>query len=274
MGHSLTEQGSRNLLLAALPRQDFDMISRHLEFVPLQIKRVIYDPDKVIEHVYFPESGMVSLLAVMLDGTVVETASTGRDGMVGLPLFHGTDRYPEQAVVQQPGSAVRMTAAAFRECLAQSKALETLLHSYAACVFLLAAQSIACVSKHNTERRFARWLLHAADQSGTEQLALTHVFAAQMLGVRRSSVTVAAGALREKGLVSYTRKHINIVDRDGLENAACECYGIIKSTYDRLLLGTSSESPNAKVPSSRGGMSILQPPHPEDPDRDPVTRLS
>jgi CRP-like cAMP-binding protein len=275
MGQSATAtRTSANLLLAALPPRDFEIVSRHLEQAPLQLKRVIYDPDQVIEHVYFPESGMVSLLGVLTDGTAVETASTGREGMVGMPIFHRTDRIAEQAVVQLPGSALRMTAEALRECLTESKPLEDLLHRYAASIFMLAAQSIACMSKHDTQRRLARWLLHASDQSGTARLELTHIFAAQMLGVRRSSVTVAAGALRAKGLITYTRRHLIIVDKPKLEQASCECYHIIRSTYDRLLFGKTSENPNARVKASRDGMTILNAPHPEDAARDPVTRMS
>jgi CRP-like cAMP-binding protein len=264
MGPVVSAAGARNLILASLPARDAALVEPHLEAVTLDLKRVLYDPDQPIEHVYFPDAGMVSLLAVMLDGTGVEIASTGYEGMVGMPVFHGTDRIAEQAVVQLPGSARRMTSAAFRECVKESDALSRAVARYAACVFMFAAQSGACTSKHLTERRLARWLLHAADQSGSERLALTHLFAAQMLSVRRSSVTVAAGSLRSKGLISYSRRHIDISDRPGLEVAACECYGIIRSTYERLLHGNARANPNAGVRASHDGLTVLTEPHADD----------
>lgn len=261
MGPAAASALGSNLMLGRLPQRDREMIAGHLEPFSLQIKRVIYDPDTVIEHVYFPQSGMVSLLAVFTDGTGVETSSIGREGIVGLPLFHRVNRVAEQAVVQLPGRAFRMTAEAFGDCVAKSPALRDALHRYSMCLFMLAAQSVACMSKHMMAKRLARWLLHAADQSGTESLLLTHVFASQMLGVRRASVTVAANVLRKKGLINYTRKRVVITSRAGLEEFACECYQIIRSTYDRLLFGAESANPAAGVESSRDGITLLRGPH-------------
>jgi CRP-like cAMP-binding protein len=224
------------------------------------LKRVLYDPEQVIDHVYFPDSGMVSMLAVLLDGSGVETASTGRDGMVGMPVFHGTDRIAQQAVVQLPGDARRMTADQFQDCRAECPELDRLLHRYAVSAYMLATQSIACMSKHLIQRRLARWLLHSSDQSGTERLELTQLFVAQMLGVRRSSVTVAAGKLRAAKLIQYTRNYVRIMDREGLENAACECYGIIRATQERVVLGRNVMSPNAALQVSRDGISLVTAP--------------
>jgi hypothetical protein len=140
---------------------------------------------------------------------------------------------------------------------------EEALHHFSVCLYVFAAQSNVCMCKHSVPRRLARWLLHASDQSGTESLQLSHLYIAQMLGVRRSSVTVAAGALRKKKLITYSRNHVLIVDRAGLEAAACECYRVIRSTYDRLVLGAITESPNAQVESSRDGMSVITAPIPE-----------
>lgn len=221
--------------------------------------RVLYDPEQPIEHVYFPDSGMVSVLAVLSDGSGVETSSTGRDGMVGMPVFHGTDRIAQQAVVQLPGKARRMTADEFLLCRAQCAEMERLLHRYAVSAFMLAAQSVACLSKHLIQQRLARWLLHSSDQCGSERLELTQLFMSQMLGVRRSSVTVAAGKLRAAKLIEYARKHVTILDRAGLEAAACECYGVIRSTQDRAR-GANVISPNATVQASRDGVSLVTAP--------------
>jgi CRP-like cAMP-binding protein len=259
--------GGGNFLLASLPAEDRALVARHMETVPLEPKVAIYDPDVAITHVYFPDAGLVSLLAVLADGTGVETAIVGREGMVGMPVFHRTDRVAEQAVVQLPGSAQRMTAASLRTCVDESPALRDALHHYSACVFMFAAQSVACMNKHETTRRLARWLLHAADHSGVAGLAFTHLFLSHMLGVRRSSVSVAASELRAKGLIAYTRKRIDITDRDGLAEHACECYRIVRSTYDRLIFGRASTNPLAEVESSRGGISVLGSPH---GDKDPA----
>lgn len=256
-----------NLLLAALPPADYEMVASHLHPVALEPKQALYDPEKPIDYVYFVDSGMVSLLSVLSDRTGVEAASTGRDGMVGMPVFQRADRMAGQAVVQLKGSAQRMSVDSFRACVRKSETLEKLLHLYSACLFMLAAQSIACISKHEIDRRLARWLLHAADQSGQTQLGLTHLILVQMLGVRRSTVTIAAGTLRKAGLIQYTKKHVTIVDRPGLEQASCECYHIIRSTYDRLLFGTVSHNPTADMESSRGGVSTIDAPHPEDSGR-------
>jgi CRP-like cAMP-binding protein len=243
-----------------LPAAEQEILGRYLEPFTLVAKRVIYDPEQEIEHVYFPDSGMVSLLAVLLDGSGVETASTGRDGMVGMPVFHGTDRIAQQAVVQLPGEARRMTVEQFRTCRSQCSDMNLMLDRYAVSMYMLATQSIACLSKHLIQQRLARWLLHSADQSGSDHLELTQLFMSQMLGVRRSSVTVAAGALRAAKLIQYTRKHVTILDRPALEKKACECYGVIRSTQDRVMLGKNVVSPNAALTVSRDGVSLVTAP--------------
>jgi CRP-like cAMP-binding protein len=246
-----------NLLLASLSDADRKLLAGRVEAVPLEAQQALYDPDVPITHVWFPHAGLVSMLAVLTDSTGVETAIVGREGMVGMPVFHGTDRIAEQAVVQISGNAARMTANDFRECLAQSEGLRRALHHYAASVFMFTAQSVACMGKHDVARRLARWLLHAADHAGSADLPLTHLFVAHMLGVRRSSVTVAASDLRNRGLISYTRKQMRITDRDGLAAFCCECYGIVRSTYDRLIFGADTSNPLDAVEASRDGVSVL-----------------
>jgi CRP-like cAMP-binding protein len=268
LGHPTAWVASNdNLLLASLPSTDRQIVLRHCELVTIEQGRTLYDPNEVIEHVHFPMEGVVSLLAAFTDGTGVETAIIGREGVVGMALFHGTDRIPEQAVAQLPLKALRMPRDAFHASVAESARLREALHHYAACLFVFAAQSAACASKHDTSRRLARWLLHAGDHAGVEHLDLTHLFLSHMLGVRRSSVTVAANKLRKKGILKYTRKRITIVDLDGLNDAACECYGIVRGTYDRLLFGREGENPFADVVSSRRGISTLDSPIPDKGSR-------
>lgn len=273
MGHPTAwARGNGNLLLKRLPPADLKLVSRHLEPVDLEASVVLYDPDAVIEYVYFPSAGLVSLLGVLADGTAVETAITGREGMVGMPVFHGIDRIAEQAVVQLTGKARRMSSESLRSCLAESKGLRDALHRYSASLFMFTSQSVACMSKHETTRRIARWLLHASDQSGADDIGLTHLFFSHMLGVRRSSVTVAASTLRAKGLITYTRKHMRITDRDALAAYSCECYAIVRSTYDRVLFGQTTESPLAGVEASRDGISTLRSPHPNGNGKSKRTR--
>jgi CRP-like cAMP-binding protein len=237
MGHAATAtaRGTGNFLLSSIPSGDLARMDPHLEWVNLRPTDVLYDTDSRPSHVYFLESGMASLLACY-SGKDVEMASIGREGMVGMPLFFGAGHLPEKCVIQIAGRGARMPADRFVACLEESDALRDALRRYAACLYTFAAFNAACGKKHRVTSRLARWLLHAADQSGTTKLRLTHHHAALMLGVRRSSVTVAAGTLRSKGYIAYTRSTIDVVDRVGLEGAACECYGRITGTYSRLLL--------------------------------------
>jgi CRP-like cAMP-binding protein len=264
--------GAGNLLLASLsPADRRDLTSRYVEAVAFDPRVTLYDPDTPIEHVWFPESGLVSLLGVLTDGTAVETAIIGREGMVGMPIFHETDRMAEQAVVQLPLKALRMTARNFRLCLSECPALGLALHHYAAASHMFAAQSVACMAKHAISRRLARWLLHAVDQSGMQELAFTHLFLAHMLGVRRSSVSVAASELRALGLLEYTRSHMTITNHDALAAYSCACYQIIRSTYDRIMFGVETSNPLSAVQTSRDGVSTLDAPHGErESDAEPT----
>jgi len=236
MGHPdlLAPSETGSLLLSGLSHDDFSRMKPYLEPVTLRVKEVLAERNTPLTHVYFPESGMASLLAEFGD-KAIEMASVGREGMVGMALFFGAEYLPEKIVVQIPGRALRMDAAAFAKCLPECDSLRDSLNRYAACLYAFAGHNAACGLKHRTTARLARWLLHACDQSGTTNLQLTHNYAAIMLGVRRSSVTVSAGALRTKKLVAYTRSAIEVIDREGLRDVACECYETIRGTYERLL---------------------------------------
>ena len=201
----------------------------------LHIRDSVYEPNQPIEHVYFPVQGVISLVKVMADGTSIETATVGKEGCVGLPLFLGTDRTPFKAFCQIPGAAFRLKADRFREEVGQGRALHDLLLRYTLAILTQIAQSAACNRLHSMKQRCARWLLLCHDRMRTDEFLLTHEFLSEMLGVRRASVTVAAGHLQEEGLIRYNRGRVTVVDRQGLETAACECYRIIQGEFDRLI---------------------------------------
>ncbi len=256
----------KNRILAALPQDEQDRILPALERVEMPLRTVVIDPNRPIEHVYFVEEGVVSMLGVMEDGTAVETATIGQEGMVGLPLFLGSDRTAAQAFTQVSGSAYRMEADAFRAELAHGGMLPVLLGRFTQGLLTLVGQNAACNRVHNAEQRCARWLLLTADRAGRETVDLTHLFLSQMLGVRRATVTEIAGALQARGLIDYRRGRITIVDRPGLEAASCECYRVILSEFDRLLGRGTIPSPLDAVELSEGGMSIAGAGAPEEPE--------
>lgn len=227
----------RNRLLAALPPASYARLVPALEPVALPAKQILYEQHAPITHVYFPESAVVSLVTQMDDGSAVESVIVGNDGMVGLPLFLGVPTDVCQAIVQVPDGGLRMAAAAFQAAAAQDAALRGILGRYTQVVIAQMAQSGACNRLHALEQRCARWLLETSDRVEADQFLLTQEFMATMLGVRRSSVSLAAGTLQQADLIRYRRGHITVLDRDGLENAACPCYRIIADVADRLLPG-------------------------------------
>lgn len=259
---SAAEPRTRNRLLAALPADEYARLAPHLERVTLQSKDVLFDVERPITHVYFPEALLGSVVSVMADGSAVETATVGREGMVGLPVFLGTDRTNAQALVQVPGPALRMSADALRAAVGDSPALARGLQHYTQALFTLVAQGSACNRLHAMPERCARWLLHTQDRVGGDEFPLTHQFLSQMLGVRRATVTEAMGALQERGVVDYQMGRVRVRDRAGLEAAACECYAIIVREFDRLL---GEEPPGrppppdplAGVTTAEGGRSAL-----------------
>ncbi|OWY64040.1 hypothetical protein B7486_49525 [cyanobacterium TDX16] len=171
----------------------------------------------------------------MEDGGVVEAATVGNEGMVGLPVFLEADTIPSQAIVQIPGDALRMKADAFKAWVDQSQPLQNLLKRYTQVMFNSIMQTAACNRRHEIEQRCCRWLLMTHDRVGSDNFPLTQEFLAQMLGVRRPSVSVVASILQKAGLIRYSRGKIIILDRPGLESATCECYPVIKQEFDRLL---------------------------------------
>ena len=216
-----------NALLDALPREDCDRLRGELEAVTLTAGEVLYEPGERIREVYFPNDAHVSLLIVMADRKALEVGRVGREGMVGIALALGAETSAVRVLVQNSGSALRMKASAVREAITRSLPLQRELHRYAYAKLIQARQTAACNRFHHVEGRLACWLLMTGDRVRSERIHLTHAVLAATLGIRRVGVTNAATALQRRKLISYRRGSIRILDRGGLEAAACACYGII-----------------------------------------------
>lgn len=225
----------KNRLLSALPNSEYERLLPHLEPVSLTFKQIIYAPNEPIEYVYFPNSGIISLVNLTEDGGTVEAATVGNEGMAGIPVLLGTDRMIGQAISQIVGDAVRMKADVFKREVTPGSPLHNLLLRYTQALMNLISQSVACNRLHSVEKRCCRWLLLCQDRVQSDQFPLTQEFLAQMLGVRRASVSEVAAILQRAGLIRYSRGKITICDRAGLEASSCECYRIVKEEFDRLL---------------------------------------
>lgn len=224
-----------NQLLAALPQKDQERLTSLMKKVSLEIKDVVWEPNKPIENIYFPLTGVMSILSVMDDGLAAEIATVGSEGMVGLPVFLGAQTTPVRAVTQVPGEMLRMPAQVFKEEIGNEGALTALLHRYTQAMFVQIGQSAACNRLHSIEERCARWLLMTHDRVGTDKFPMTQEFLSQMVGVRRARVNTVARIFQRAGLIRYARGTITVLDRKGLEEASCECYRVIKDEYDRLM---------------------------------------
>jgi CRP-like cAMP-binding protein len=224
-----------NQLLAALSTEKYQRLIPYLELVKLPLRQVLHEPGEKIEYVYFPTDAMISLVSIMQDGSTVEVALVGKEGMVGIPVILGGNFTITQAVVQIAGSALRMEANVLKIEFDCPGELQCLLLCYVQALFTQVSQSAACNRLHSVEERLARWLLTVQDCLQTSEFPMTQEYIAQMLGSRRSGVTVAAGTLQQAGIISYRRGKIKILNQEDLENTACECYGIIKAEASRLL---------------------------------------
>jgi len=222
-----------NLILGQLPPAEFRRIRQGLTTVSLELKQSIWKPDQPIDAVYFPETMVVSILA-LTDGASVEVGTVGNEGVVGLPVFLGATSFAGQAMVQIPGQAQRLDAEAFRQASKDGQ-LRGLLQRYTLGFLTQVSQGTACNRTHSTEQRLARWLLTVRDRVGTERFPLTQEFMSQMLGVRRATVSETAAALQERRLIEYSRGVITLRNQKGLEKLSCECYGIIREEFQRLL---------------------------------------
>lgn len=221
-----------NSLLAALPDKDYRRLLLGLETVTLTLGEVLYEPGQKISHVYFPNDSLVSLLTLADGHLALEVGLLGRDGMVGLPLVLGYDLSPVRALVQGEGIALRMAAAVFLKQFRLSPALQREMYRYTYTLMAQISQTAACNRFHVVEQRLGRWLLMTQDRVKKNQFRMTQEFLGHMLGVRRVGVTKAAQALQKRGLIIYNRGAITVLNRPGLEAAACACYGVVKDMRD------------------------------------------
>ncbi|MBL6081761.1 Crp/Fnr family transcriptional regulator [Belnapia sp. T18] len=248
MSQSTIQQSSvRNGLLAALAPADWAHLGPHLEAVELPFDQTVHAAGGPVDAVFFIETGMVSILVTLEDGSQVESGIAGPEGLLGLTLVFGDSRSLTDARVQLEGTALRIGAAALHTAMDGSPALRALLLRYALAFLGQVTQSGACNARHPIENRLARWLLTAHDRAGVDEFAMTHEFMAMMLGVNRPGVSIAAGILNRAGLIRYVRGRMTITDRPGLEAATCECYHTVRHEYARLL------GPRAAAPAASAG---------------------
>jgi CRP-like cAMP-binding protein len=224
-----------NWLLARLPKEDRVRIDRRLERVSLGTQEVLYPSDSVIRHVYFPTRGLISIVAEFENGRVVEVATVGPEGMLGISLFLDDDSAHQLAVGQIAGECLVMSAAGFEVAVAESAAFRALLRRYSNAYMSLLAHTAACNGAHRTAHRLARWLLTCQDAARSDRFAITQEYLANTLGVQRPAVSLVAEQFRAEGTISYRRGRMTVVDRRRLEQHACECYGKIRAEYDELL---------------------------------------
>jgi CRP-like cAMP-binding protein len=232
---SQPSQPSQNFLLAALPAADFERLAPDLEPVDMPLGQMLYEPGTQLRHAYFPTTSIVSLHYVTESGASAETAGVGNEGVVGVSLFMGGDTTPSSAVVQTAGHAYRLERRVLLQEFNQAGALQRLLLRYTQALMTQMAQSAVCNRHHTVEQQLCRWLLLTMDRIPARELVMTQELVASMLGVRRESVTEAAGHLQSAGYIRYRRGHIGVLDRAGLERHACECYGVVKKELNRLL---------------------------------------
>ena len=228
-----------NRILSALVRSEYERLTPHLEYVTLSAGEVLCRSDEPIAHVYFPRRGTVSIVSTFEDGGSVEVGMVGNEGMFGVCVFLGSISSPLLAQVQLAGDGLRMPTEVLKKEFRQCGLLQDLLLRYTQAFITQIAQTAACNRAHDVDKRLAKWLLMCQDRSHSNDLELTHEFIGEMLGVRRAGITVAAGVLKQKGLIEYGRGHITISNREGLEAHSCECYPILKKEFARLV-GTGS----------------------------------
>lgn len=226
---------AQNSLLEALPPSDYALIAPHLAQIELERGRLLYDPGDPIDHVYFPHDGVISLMTLMENGAAIESATIGPEGAMGLMAAVAPRQSLSRAIVQTPLRAARVSAERLHDAWEKSAALRDLVDRHTEALYGHAIQSVACNALHSVEARFCRWLLTCHDRISSDTVALTQEFLADMLGVQRTTVTAVARSLQEKGVIRYRRGVMDIVDRQALQALTCECYGVIRNTYSRLL---------------------------------------
>jgi CRP-like cAMP-binding protein len=229
------EYHTGNMILDRLPALDQDRIIPHMERVSLELGVVVANPGKEPRWVHFPVSGVLSSMVVLEDGSTVEASTVGNEGMDGLYLLADPLANPYRINVQVPGEMMRMSADEFRRARSEKNALSQLLMRYALVLIQRGAQNGACIQHHTIEERMCRWLLETAHRKGADHFGLTQEFLADMLGVRRQSVNLTARLLQQANLIKYHRGEVTILDREGLEEASCECFNVTSQMYERTM---------------------------------------
>lgn len=227
-------QGNRqNRLLAALPPEEYELLAPALEPVALALSDILYEPPDAIPYVYFPTTCIISFLAELADGSAAEVGLVGFDGLAGVEIILGVERASKVATVQSAGDALRLRSDKLREAFARGGKLQQHLLRHTHTLLMQVSVSVLCNVRHHIEQRLARWLLMYHDRLDTDEFFITHEFMANMLGIRRAGVSEVAKQLQEAGLVDYHRGHFRIVNRQGLEQMACECYRAVRAEFDQ-----------------------------------------
>ncbi len=236
----MAQNPSLNRLLAALPAAELALFTAHLELVPLRLGDMLYEPNMQLQHAYFPTSAIVSLHYVTASGASMEIAGVGNEGVVGISLFMGGNTTPSSAMVHTSGYAYRLERSRLKNEFGRNGSLQQLLLRYTQALITQISQTAACNRHHSVEQQLSRWLLLNLDRITSGEFVLTQELVANMLGVRRESVTAAAASLQGVGCISYRRGHISVLNRNGLESRACECYAVVRKEMQRLLRAGAS----------------------------------
>ena len=218
-----------NRLLLALPSRDLKQLMPELEQIRCQREQVLMDADSSLDHVFFPDSGVVSVVAVYADGSIIEMATIGREGCTGIQAIFGAKSTSVRLLVQIPGSATKMSRAAFTRAMESMPAFRSLMYAYVQAFLEQVMVSVACNGAHSLKQRLARWLLMMRDRSDGDELPITQSLLAEMLGVQRPTITNAARGLERAGLIERGRRQVTILDRQGLAEESCECYQLVKT---------------------------------------------
>jgi CRP-like cAMP-binding protein len=245
MNLDVAEKGAsagENRILTALPSEERQQLFGLVRNVNLPVKTVLFEPGASIDALYFPTDGVISLVTPLHDGAIVEVATIGNEGIVGVPLVP-LGGLAVRAISQVAGHSLRTDAGAFLTLFERSSAFQALVDKYTQALFGQISQAAACNRLHSSEERLSRWLLMSHDRIGSDQFMITQEFLGQMLGARRSTVSVSAGILQRAGLIRYVRGHVTIVDRAGLEAVSCECYTVIRSELERVVEPESQRRP-------------------------------
>lgn len=225
----------QNHLLAAIPKEVQERLFPHLELVKLPLGKVLYEPGDAMRHVFFPTDSIVSLLYVMEDGASAEISVVGNEGLIGIALFMGGGSTPSRAIVQSAGHAYRLLGTRLKDEFERHGEMLHLMLRYTQALITQMAQTAVCNRHHSIDQQLCRWLLLSLDRLPSNQLTMTQELIANMLGVRREGVTMAAGKLQALGVIEYRRGEITVLDRPKLEALCCECYAVVKKETDRLL---------------------------------------